>query len=425
MSGRRVAFGLAVVTGAVVLGSLVGRGWLEMPHRSERRFAAYVDELRAAGKPTSLAELLGPDPPDAENASVEILAALDELTGRFGPESRWPKIGPWGDRLSEEETPERFAELRAFLTDFGPFLDRLAAALDRPRCRFNFAGPAGFEDMDGTLAMQRIGRVLSGVALVVEPRRIDAVRLKLRLARRNEPVHGVDWLVASGSARSAAWTIQREVEEGATDSALLRAQVDELLTGDWTAKAPALFSTMRTKEISMLATWLADGVPETFARDVEFGPIRLSLDKPDPDAVVDDCQFLEEAAGLPVSPTSAYFRAVTALAQPGSKTKRPSAYRAWLGVRGFVRVDATTRLARVCLALAEREARTGAFPATLDELATAFPDGVPLDPFTDAPFVYERTDPGVRVASLGRLTEDPAPQEDERHEQGLLWELKH
>ena len=90
----------------------------------------------------------------------------------------------------------------------------------------------------------------------------------------------------------------------------------------------------------------------------------------------------------------------------------------------LARTDGATRLARIALAAAEHRATHGDFPASLDELKPMFPDGVPLDPYTDAPFVYEKTAAGVRIASAGRLPEDAPLDDATLRERCLVWELK-
>jgi hypothetical protein len=89
-------------------------------------------------------------------------------------------------------------------------------------------------------------------------------------------------------------------------------------------------------------------------------------------------------------------------------------------VESFARTAAGARLARVALAVAAHRD----FPPSLDELRPMFPDGVPLDPFTDAPFIYEKTATGARVASLGRLSEDEPLADPTLRERCLVWELK-
>jgi hypothetical protein len=90
----------------------------------------------------------------------------------------------------------------------------------------------------------------------------------------------------------------------------------------------------------------------------------------------------------------------------------------------LARADAVTRLARIALAAAEHRATHGDFPASLTDLKWAFPDGVPLDPFTDAPFVYARTATGVRVSSAGRLAEEAPLDDATLRTRCLVWELK-
>ncbi|MEM8883162.1 MAG: hypothetical protein AAGD14_03750 [Planctomycetota bacterium] len=63
-------------------------------------------------------------------------------------------------------------------------------------------------------------------------------------------------------------------------------------------------------------------------------------------------------------------------------------------VASRMRTTTELRQARLFLALHVHKQQHSEFPASLDELAPLFPDGIPLDPFTDQPFVYER---GVKI----------------------------
>ena len=47
-----------------------------------------------------------------------------------------------------------------------------------------------------------------------------------------------------------------------------------------------------------------------------------------------------------------------------------------------------------------------------------------LDPFTDAPFVYEKSATGVRITSAGRLADEEAIDEATLRERCLSWDLK-
>jgi hypothetical protein len=90
----------------------------------------------------------------------------------------------------------------------------------------------------------------------------------------------------------------------------------------------------------------------------------------------------------------------------------------------LAQTEAVCRLARIALAAAERRAKSGKLPASLDELKDAFPEGVPVDPFTDAPFVYEATETGVRISTSGHLPGESAPEGRRAPEAGFTWELK-
>ena len=93
-------------------------------------------------------------------------------------------------------------------------------------------------------------------------------------------------------------------------------------------------------------------------------------------------------------------------------------------VQFLTRSDAAFRLAAAALAVAERHETTGAWPASLDEIRGEFPGGVPLDPYTDAPFVYEVMSDTVRIASIGRLPQDDPIDDATLRERGHLWEFR-
>jgi hypothetical protein len=82
--------------------------------------------------------------------------------------------------------------------------------------------------------------------------------------------------------------------------------------------------------------------------------------------------------------------------------------------------EASVRLARIALAL---HSRRDDLPARLDDLVADFFDGVPTDPFTGASFIYEVTVTGYRLASAGRLADDPPLTDAALRERGLVWEL--
>ncbi len=421
--------GAAAVVAILLATSNTGAGASasDSPHRSRRGvsddgpFRRYVDELRAAGRPTSLRQLAGEGPRDAENAAPELQAVLDAINERFGTESTWPRIGPWGtsDVRLEDETPERIAELRTFLAPFGQYFARVASALDRPRCRFPIRGPDGFEDAKGTATVRHLARLLGAQSVVAaEPaERIESARTLLRLAEKNEPVLVIDWMVGPAAAVQAIKGIGSGVETGALDATTTRAAVDGVLRDDWTSRGPKWLIANVTQTVSMVRAALDGDVPADVERIIEMSTFRATA------PLVEGLRVVDAAARVQPASRAEYLRSALAFQEQLAAAKDTHAFVVGKGVQLLVRADAASRLARVALAVADRRARTGQFPASLNELATDFSGDVPTDPFTGAPFVYERTDSGVRIASLGRLPEEIPHEEDERTERGLVWEL--
>lgn len=68
---------------------------------------------------------------------------------------------------------------------------------------------------------------------------------------------------------------------------------------------------------------------------------------------------------------------------------------------------ARARMVRVGFALAVYRREQGEYPSTLDALAPNILDAVPVDPFTQAPFIYQLTEHGYRIYSVGdNFTDD-------------------
>jgi hypothetical protein len=89
------------------------------------------------------------------------------------------------------------------------------------------------------------------------------------------------------------------------------------------------------------------------------------------------------------------------------------------------RLDAAHVLARLALLVRVHRDRTGAWPASLAEVA-GLPDGTaPTDPVGGLPFVYEIRGAGVRLASAGRAPSDGPSDETEEDLAGLglIWDL--
>ena len=71
------------------------------------------------------------------------------------------------------------------------------------------------------------------------------------------------------------------------------------------------------------------------------------------------------------------------------------------------RAETQLRLTRLALMLGACRADQGAYPEALEELSPDYLTDIPLDPFLDEPFRYERTESGYRLYSVGdNMTDD-------------------
>ena len=76
------------------------------------------------------------------------------------------------------------------------------------------------------------------------------------------------------------------------------------------------------------------------------------------------------------------------------------------------RANATLELTRIAAALAVFKAEHGSYPAKLIELVPAVVATLPVDPFTDKPFRYVRTDTGYVLYSVGENGDDDGGSND-------------
>jgi hypothetical protein len=84
------------------------------------------------------------------------------------------------------------------------------------------------------------------------------------------------------------------------------------------------------------------------------------------------------------------------------------------------RREALVGLSRLALVAARLRADVGRWPDTLEELRLAFPEGLPLDPYTDLDFRFDRLPDGVRLT----VEHIPEKAADTLRDFGLEWVLR-
>jgi hypothetical protein len=388
-------------------------------------FQDFVAKLRAAGEPTTPNELYGPPPSAEDNAAPEIAAALRWLDETVGREDKWTVTGPWDRKYDEDSGPwfetapaEEIRDLQAFLVRLRPFYDRVAAAAERPRCRFpsSVDGRGMIQDA-GVPALQTVTRVLAARAFVdPDPAaRVEACRTLCVLAGRFEPSQSVGEAMKAAMSGVALTALRHGVESRAVDPSPARGCLDESLAPTWLDLHARFCAAELVQQISEFSAILDGRNPPSPGHDI--APTASAT-------LARWCEVVHEAAKWPTRPYTAYLRR----ARASVENARAKHEMAMVLLPAFAervgRTEAASRLARVALVVAEHRVKHGDFPASLDELKAAFPDGAPLDPFTDAPFAYERTPSRARIASAGRPTGDKPLDDATLRERCLVWELK-
>jgi hypothetical protein len=427
----------------VVLAALFGIAYLLVAPESRKPLDDYVAAVKAAGKPVTVEEVIGPPPPPETNGIVDFDAAYKWLDEHAGPTEKWTYAGPWSANWTatwyDDEPPERLAALDRYLESLQPFFDGLAAAVAKPR----FVVPAS-RTAQGFVVEPGAQRLLDAIR-VVQARafgasraqdRLDSVALLLMLSSRIDGPSSMDHIVANAASHWAVLALRRDLERGAVDAAPARAKLDALLVGPWPPRVSEMVTYQRVLmlDFAMHADFDArpgGGMFSSLALDVGKRIERALRGQPEPPAPAfrgTPKEFVAaHAAFAPLEslPTDSYPRIMNEVRAFWDATKDAPFVHGWMPaspgvVESFARTAAGARLARVALAVAAHRD----FPPSLDELRPMFPDGVPLDPFTDAPFIYEKTATGARVASLGRLSEDEPLADPTLRERCLVWELK-
>jgi hypothetical protein len=442
-SGRRWATGLvlalAVLVGAAVL--------LAMPY-SRKPVDDYVARAEAAGKPVTVRAVIGPDPTPETNGGVDVESAGKWLDEHKGDPDSWTVVGPWntGDagRWYDDLTDEQRRDFDAFLADAKPFFDGLAAGLAKPRLRAPAPEGAGRRDFPDVVPRLRVINVLAArsVAATSPDDRLAAAQLLAKLAVHAEPRTLIEVYVASKAMGDATTAVRAALARGDVDAAEWRARLDELLATPW---LPRFREAIRLVRVWMLESLRAADFGGPFVASPHDAPTKswknliervadrieaFSAGRTTPDdspaalvRALESSERLESAATDSYPKLAAEIEEVAAAGETASANRMVHGYVAQTAA-ALARTDAACRLARIALAAAVHRAKHGEFPASPDDLNDAFPDGVPLDPFTDAAFEFERTASGVRIASSGPRTEGRSRGVKTMPDDALVWELK-
>jgi hypothetical protein len=435
---------IAVVS--VVFGAVLVAGFALSTPFSRKPLDDYVAARKAAGKPVRLADVAPPVPATEANGATEFDAASAWLERRAGPRDGWTVKGPWnadGEDWADALTPEEAAGLGRFLADAKPYFDGLDAAIAKGRIVPPLTtGTFDDAETERRITAFQLAQARALAATAAEDRLAGIVHLAA-LAARTESRALIDDMIAAATMTACVRALQRESERGTLDHGAAWRRLEPHLDASWIRRIRA---GARLERASMLE--FATRADFSGARPV----VRAGGGAGDAFSILRDriaarLRAMADGGGV-VENSPAEFAAAHAALEPAESVSETSAVEAVAELRALAaaeksggiasswanslvrvaleiaRTEARVRLARIALAAGAMRAKFGALPASLDALAPSFAGGVPLDPFTDAPFEFTANASGVRIASAGRIAGDNALDDDELAKAGLLWELR-
>jgi hypothetical protein len=430
---------------AVVLGVLFVAAFALSRPFPRKPLDDYIAARKAAGKPVRLRDVVPAEPPPAENGATDVQTAAEWMEKHAGPRDSWTVPGPWNAKTEDwfaDSTPEQLADLDRFLADAKPYFDGIDAAIAKGRIVPSLANgfdEAAYDRRIGPL--QIVGTRARGASRPQD--RLDGIVELAGLATRTESRALIDEMISVGMMINAVRALRDEMERGTLDVAAARTRLDPFLAIPW---MPRFRTAVRMERASLLERVAAidfDGTEPMIRRGgaaPDLTSVLMERMQARIRAMIDGETIVRyspadfaaaHAATEPVENISAEsgaraiaeVRALLRAAKPGGLAEASMRTMNSLTMEA-VRTEARVRLARIALAVESLRARTGALPKSLGDVASDFPQGVPQDPFTDAPFVFTSTDAGVRIASAGRIAGDNAIDDKDLVRDALLWEWK-
>ncbi len=436
---RKIALGLLAVLAAMGL-------YVALRPGPERRLADLIADLRAQGEPVTIAEMDPPMPPDSENGAPEIDAAMawwEKNQPAPGWESR--TAGPWNRDLEapywEHASPEQMEALRVLLTDLAPFFERVDRAVARPTLVWSVPERREAADLlSFRLPVEKLRRLIQLIgarsrAGATPDERLVGVISRVRLETRTRTSSALDELVMS----TAAWITLVDLRDllalEQVDPRSAREALDSDLRTTWSSRLPRLVRAERASGLEQMpfvidgSVWSAPKIPRGQRPPTEFEHLAGRIERwvegrppKRPQTLIGMIEMLRDLDAL--------LEPGVTTATVGSLMDDPRLHGNSFALivppiaKRLLQLDMQSRAARVALAAYEHRREHGVWPASHGDLAPLFRDGVPLDPYTDAPFVFERDGDAlvVRAVPPQRLL-DRCEEDRARDQLGHVWRL--
>ena len=357
-------------------------------------YEARREAIRAAGDPVEFADL-NEEIPDEENGFLPMREACRILEERGVLDAYFIV-----DSIDGEVKEKRFD-----LAEYADCLELLQEAARRPRY-----GAGAWAPNPNTRAMfQSAGlqfRISAFLSWAIRSgpleRAADLVRLKLALAERCEDPFLIGRLVEFSAMSAIITDLQKLRERPGFDAVAFRRAVDPDIARAAATPGPPrrAFAQERVTGIWRVERWIAGddlgGFGGSWKDEWRHTWLGRRMVYRDAIAYLDLMQSAIEQCptGAREVLTVAARIEATEIDEDHTMTRRIRPVIA-LMLRNYTVMIANLRMLRVAMAILEFRQVEGRWPDRLDELR--FDDAMPRNPFTDAPFEYERTGEGARM----------------------------
>jgi len=414
--------------------------WAALRRTPQDRLDEVAAELRARGEPTSLREIEQPLPPEGHHGAPLLEAALAWRDARLIDDYGWADriVGPWNTTIETplpECTPEQIAELREFLEPLAPFFEQIerAVACDEIAWPLGPLDHSGYE-LRSSGVVSPVHRFLLARAFAGESAeiRLSAIQTELALARRLRVLREIDHLIATTIFGSACRALTRALASDSIDPRMARARLEPLLLRSFRSDLPSVLRGSRAEWSEMLPFWFDGSAQAALGADFdelsfwegarEFAEDAWSgkLWRADPFSKQElPEQLLAMDTIIALDPFSG--RAYVDALDDFSGGRLVFVLFPRVVTKSYL-TDCHMALARVALASCVYREDHGEWPREMSALAPLFPEGVPLDPYTDAPFVMELA--GDELVISAEPWEDVVDAEATLDEYGLRVRLQ-
>ena len=396
------------------------------------RLAEYTASLRVRGYVASPRDFVQVGVPDEENAAVLLPKAV--ALSKPGPKLSWEDVIENPRALS----PDQRLEVRKALEEDTPFFEALERVSECPYFTFeqqDFERPVYEWKVPKVTGVASRFRYLFASASVLavdgEPEKAaDLWCLGLRSSRHllETPCVLLTFMLGMVVRGDALQSMDHVFKGRQTGSKILKAGIDLLQAGNWRESLIQSLHWERSNHLEVLARCLED-IPTGTLSSIGYPmdwitrfKLRIALMRPG--VLVSEMIAMQEVdiryIEIQNGKTSTWLPRAESIYSELGERKFPLLQRlGFQAIAGSLKViaedllelETKTEVARVALACKAFRNDCGEWPETLIELAPAYIDPLPEDPYTNQPLLYRKEAEGFTVYGVGPDRSDDGADE--------------